>query len=341
MQNVLVTGGAGYIGTHLVMSLLERGMNVTVLDSLCNSSADLLFTVEELAGKSINFIKGDVCDEKVLANIFSRHAITSVFHLAGLKSVSESFTNPLKYYDTNVTGTNALLTAMSRAGVFNFIFSSSATVYGDVRELPISESVAVGTPLNPYGRTKLIVEQMLQDLVNCDPRWSVGVLRYFNPVGAHPSGMIGENPLALPSNLVPFLARVAAGKLPELTIFGTDYPTVDGTGVRDYVHVVDLVDGHICAMTEIRTLKGLNIWNLGTGRGYSVKEVVAAFEKTSGKKIPTKFASRRIGDIAASVTDPRKAQNELRWKARRGLDQMLEDEWRWQLRINAERDWRK
>lgn len=305
-------------------------MQVLVLDNLCNSSTESLHRVAELAGRAPVFVQGDVRDRDLLDRLFAEHAVQAVLHLAGLKAVGESVQQPLRYYDNNMHGSQVLLQAMSHAGVFGLVFSSSATVYGEPAQVPIAETCPVGQPTNPYGRSKLMVENMLRDLAAADPRWRIAILRYFNPVGAHESGCIGEDPSGIPNNLLPYIAQVAVGKLPELSVFGNDYPTADGTGVRDYIHVVDLAAGHLLALRALQTRTGAYVWNLGTGQGYSVLEMIQAFERASGRKIPFKVSPRRLGDIATCFADPSKAQQELGWRATRGLPQMMQDAWRWQ-----------
>lgn len=329
-NSVLVTGGAGFIGSHTTLELLRAGFKVVVADNLSNSSYESLRRVSQIVGCEPVFLNVDVRDRKALNQLFKNHSIDAVLHFAGLKAVGESVSNPLDYYDNNVHGSQVLLSTMAEAGIFKFIFSSSATVYGETSQIPISEDCPVGRLTNPYGRSKLMVEDMLRDLVTSDPRWRIAVLRYFNPVGAHESGLIGENPHGVPNNLLPYLAQVAVGKLHELSVFGNDYPTKDGTGVRDYIHVMDLAEGHLCALTAIQQLTGFNVWNLGTGQGYSVLEIIEAFERVSGREIPYKMVPRRPGDIATCYADPNKAQLELGWVAKRNLEQMLEDAWRWQ-----------
>jgi UDP-glucose 4-epimerase len=330
MRNILVTGGAGYIGSHTTLSLLQAGFDVVVLDNLINSSVESLFRVEKIAGRAATFIQGDIRDSALLGRLFSEHTVDAVLHFAGLKAVGESVSQPLRYYDNNVHGSQVLLQAMGDAGVYRFVFSSSATVYGEPAQMPISESCPVGKPTNPYGRSKLMVEDMLRDLAVSDPRWRISILRYFNPVGAHESGLIGEDPNGIPNNLLPYMSQVAVGKLPELAVFGNDYSTPDGTGVRDYIHVMDLADGHLRALSALQTRTGAHVWNLGTGQGYSVLEMVSAFEATSCCKVPYKIASRRPGDIASCYADPTKAEQELGWKAYRGLNEMMRDTWHWQ-----------
>ncbi len=302
-----------------------------ILDNLCNSSEESLNRVSRLAGRKPIFIKGDVRDRIKLDSLFADHEVEAVLHFAGLKAVGESVSQPLRYYENNVHGSQVLLQAMADAAVFNFVFSSSATVYGEPAQMPISEVCPVGQPTNPYGRSKLMVEDMLRDLAASDPRWRFAILRYFNPVGAHESGLIGEDPNGVPNNLLPYVAQVAMGKLPELAVFGNDYPTPDGTGLRDYIHVVDLAEGHLRALEVLKKTTGTHVWNLGTGQGYSVLEMISAFQGVSGKTVPYRIAARRPGDIATCYADPTKAARELGWKARRSLPDMMRDAWRWQL----------
>lgn len=329
-KTILVTGGAGYIGSHTTLALLEAGFDVVVLDNLCNSSAESLRRVERICGKAPLFIEGDIRDHKLLDEIFHDQQIDGVLHFAGLKAVGESMQRPLAYYDNNVVGSLALCQAMARAGVFNLVFSSSATVYGDPLGMPISEEVPTGIPTNPYGRSKLMVEEILSDLAASDSRWSIALLRYFNPVGAHESGLIGEDPNGIPNNLLPYISQVAVGKLRELSVFGNDYPTSDGTGVRDYIHVVDLADGHLKALHALQSRPGVHTWNLGTGTGYSVLEMIRAFEQASERQVSYRIVPRRPGDIAECWADPSKAAGELGWRAKRGLEVMMLDAWRWQ-----------
>jgi UDP-glucose 4-epimerase len=330
MNTILVTGGAGYIGSHTALALLQSGFDVVVLDNLCNSSADALKRVTQIAQRELRFIQGDIRDRLLLRNIFDEYSIYAVLHFAGLKAVSDSVSQPLHYYDNNVHGSQVLLQAMADAGVLNLVFSSSATVYGEPTQMPISEICPIGHPTNPYGRSKLMVEDMLRDLALSDSRWRIAILRYFNPVGAHESGLIGEDPNGIPNNLLPYIAQVAVGKLPELAVFGIDYPTHDGTGVRDYIHVLDLAEGHLCALEALKKCSGVHLWNLGTGHGYSVLDMVSAFEAISGKRVPYRIAPRRPGDIAICYADPTKALLELGWKAKRGLAEMMRDAWHWQ-----------
>ena len=329
---ILVTGGAGYIGSHTIISLLEADYEVLALDNLSNSSKESLSRIAAITGRVPKFIEGDVRDVGLLNHIFRTEQVDAVIHFAGLKAVGESVSKPLCYYENNITGTLTLLQQMAVAGCYNFAFSSSATVYGNPSELPISESCPTGALSNPYGRSKLMIEQVLADLACSDSRWSIACLRYFNPIGAHESGMIGEDPNGIPSNLMPFISQVAIGALPKVSVFGGDYPTHDGTGIRDYIHVVDLAEGHLLALDYISSSRGLNVWNLGTGKGYSVLDMICAFEKASGKKIPFTIEAPRKGDVAKCWADPSKAFNELGWKAKRSLDDMMKDTWRWQVK---------
>lgn len=326
---ILVTGGAGYIGSHTVLELLNSGNDVVVIDNLCNSSRESLRRVEALTGRNVTFYEADVCDRNALQTIFAQHAIDAVIHFAGLKAVGESTKIPLKYYQNNIAATLVLCEEMERAGVFRLVFSSSATVYGDPHTVPIQEHFPTSAT-NPYGRSKLMVEEMLRDIVAADPRWSVVLLRYFNPVGAHISGQIGEDPNGIPNNLLPYIAQVAIGRLKQLSVFGNDYPTPDGTGVRDYIHVVDLSLGHLKALQYIADRHGVFTFNLGTGQGYSVLEMVKAFEQASGRAVPYQVVARRPGDIAVCYAEPDLAAQELGWRAERGLPEMMADTWRWQ-----------
>ncbi|MDX1474643.1 MAG: UDP-glucose 4-epimerase GalE [Reinekea sp.] len=326
---VLVTGGAGYIGSHTCLELLQAGKDVLVLDNFANSSAESLKRVQELAGRELKFVEGDIRDRALLDSLFSENDIESVVHFAGLKAVGESTEIPLDYFDNNVSGTVTLLQAMKAAQVFRFVFSSSATVYGDPHTVPILESFPLSVT-NPYGRTKLMVEDVCRDLAASDERWSIALLRYFNPAGAHPSGRIGEQPNGIPNNLVPYITQVAIGQREALNVFGNDYDTPDGTGVRDYLHVVDLAIGHLCALQKVSKQTGCVAYNLGTGTGYSVLDMVKAFEKASGKTIAYNITARRPGDIACCYADPTFAEAELGWKAEKTLDQMMADSWRWQ-----------
>jgi UDP-glucose 4-epimerase len=329
-MKIFITGGAGYIGSHAALELLQANHSIVVLDNLSNSSTVALDRVAHITGKLPILVEGDIRDRTLLDRVFAQHAIDAVVHFAGLKAVGESVQQPLAYYDNNVFGSITLCQAMAAAGVYRLIFSSSATVYGEPDTMPIAESCPVGVPTNPYGHSKLIVEQILQDLAASDPRWSVALLRYFNPVGAHVSGLIGEDPNGKPNNLLPYISQVAIGKLSALSVFGDDYPTPGGTGVRDYIHVVDLAKGHLAALDYIATRQGVHIWNLGTGVGYSVLEMVAAFEQASGHSVPYNIVPRRAGDIAQCWSDPTKALQELGWKATLGLLEMMQDTWRWQ-----------
>ena len=329
MSKILVTGGAGYIGSHTCVELLNDNYDIVVLDNLSNSSEESLRRVQEITGKSLTFVNGDIRDRNQLNQLFSEHDFEAVIHFAGLKAVGESCEIPLDYYDNNVYGTVVLCEAMKAANVKRIVFSSSATVYGDPASLPIMEDFPLSAT-NPYGRSKLMVEDILRDLYLSDNEWSIALLRYFNPAGAHPSGMIGEDPNDIPNNLMPYVSQVAIGKLEKLRVFGNDYPTHDGTGVRDYIHVVDLSVGHVRAIEKLRTTKGATAWNLGVGKGYSVLDMVAAFEKASGKAVPYDITDRRAGDIAACYANPDKALNELGWKAEKVLEDMVSDAWRWQ-----------
>nr|WP_321466520.1 UDP-glucose 4-epimerase GalE [uncultured Desulfobulbus sp.] len=329
-MHVVVTGGAGYIGSHTCLELLNSGHRVSVIDNLSNASREALTRVEALTGKSLDFHQVDLCDLDVLRTTFERIGEAgAVIHFAGLKAVGESVAQPLRYYKNNLDSTLNLCTVMAERGLFNIVFSSSATVYGDPASVPIREDFPLSCT-NPYGRTKLMTEEILQDLHRADPQWNVVLLRYFNPVGAHPSGQIGEDPNGIPNNLMPFIAQVAIGKLARLSVFGNDYPTPDGTGVRDFIHVVDLARGHLQAIEKLEEHPGVVIYNLGTGRGYSVLEMVAAFGRACGTPIPYTIVDRRPGDIAQCYADPAKALEELGWKAEFGLDEMCADSWRWQ-----------
>lgn len=329
MKSILVTGGAGYIGSHTVLLLLEAGHQVVVLDNLSNSSRESLNRVERLAGKAVAFVEGDIRDANCLDTLFSDYDIAAVIHFAGLKAVGESVAMPLSYYDCNVTGSLRLLEAMERAGVHTMVFSSSATVYGDPATVPIREDFPLGST-NPYGATKLHIEDMLRDLYRSNEKWKLALLRYFNPVGAHESGQIGEDPAGIPNNLMPYIAQVAVGKREKLGVFGGDYPTPDGTGVRDYIHVMDLAQGHLAALEALDADAGLLTVNLGTGRGYSVLEMVTAFSQASGRPVPYEIVERRPGDVASCYADPAHANAVLGWEAQRGIEKMCEDHWRWQ-----------
>ncbi|MGQ9491328.1 MAG: UDP-glucose 4-epimerase GalE [Anaerolineae bacterium] len=328
-MNILVTGGAGYIGSHACVELLQAGHQVIVVDNLSNSKEESLRRVQALTGRPLTFHAVDLRDRQALAAVFDATRVDAVIHFAGLKAVGESVAIPLTYYHNNITGTVTLCQVMAEHGVKTLVFSSSATVYGDPPSVPITEDFPLA-PTNPYGRTKYFIEEILRDLYRSDPEWRISLLRYFNPVGAHPSGQIGEDPNGIPNNLMPYVAQVAVGKLPELRVFGNDYPTPDGTGIRDYIHVVDLVIGHLRALDRLAEKPGVITHNLGTGRGYSVLEVVRTFEQASGRKIPFKIVGRRPGDVAVSYADPTKARNELGWVAKRDLFDMCADTWRWQ-----------
>jgi UDP-glucose 4-epimerase len=327
---VLVTGGAGYIGSHTCVELLAGGHEVIVVDNLCNSKMQALVRVEEIAGRKLaGFYRVDVRDRTALSAVFAAYPVDAVIHFAALKAVGESVQQPLAYYDNNIVGLLALLSVMGNAGVHSLVFSSSATVYGDPATVPIREDFPTA-PTNPYGRTKLMAEQMLRDLAASDSRWCVALLRYFNPVGAHSSGRIGEDPNGIPNNLMPFVSQVAVGRLPRLQVFGADYPTSDGTGVRDYIHVVDLAAGHVRAVECLAQLPGATCVNLGTGRGYSVLELARAFERASGRAVPYEVVARRAGDVAECWADPSRAREVLGWMPRHDLDAMCRDAWRWQ-----------
>jgi len=328
-MTVLVTGGAGYIGSHTCIELIQAGHDILVLDNLANSSRESLRRVEAIVDQSIPFVEGDIRDAVLLDRLFNEHNIDSVIHFAGLKAVGESTEIPLDYYENNVWGTVNLLQVMKRHDITNIVFSSSATVYGDPHTVPIQEDFPLSAT-NPYGRSKLMIEDILRDLAKSDDRWQVALLRYFNPVGAHKSGTIGEDPNGRPNNLMPFITQVAIGKLPELNVFGSDYDTPDGTGVRDYIHVVDLAKGHVKAIEKLASKPGCVAYNLGTGIGYSVLQMVKAFEEASGREVPYKLVARRPGDIACCYADPAFAESELGWKAEKGLKEMVEDSWRWQ-----------
>ena len=330
MDNILVTGGAGFIGSHTVIELLNAGYNVIVLDNLVNSSRESLERVKKITGRSVKFYEDDLLDMEALQNIFEKENISSVIHFAGLKAVGESCEIPLAYFNNNITGTINLLMAMEKYNVKSFVFSSSATVYGKPESVPIREDFPLSVS-NPYGRTKLMIEDMLRDIYKADTSWDIALLRYFNPIGAHESGEIGENPNGIPNNLLPYVAKVASGELECVNVFGDDYDTPDGTGVRDYIHVSDLAEGHIKALEKLSSNPGLVTYNLGTGKGYSVLEIIHSFEKACGKKIPYNITDRRPGDIDMCYADPGKAKEELGWVAKRDIDKMCEDAWRWQV----------
>ena len=327
---ILVTGGAGYIGSHTCVELLNAGYDVVVMDNLYNSSEEALHRVEQITGKKVTFYKADMLDRPAVEEIFEKESIESVIHFAGLKAVGESVAKPLEYYHNNITGTLILCDVMRSHGVKKIIFSSSATVYGDPAIIPITEECPKGVITNPYGQTKGMLEQILTDFHVADPEWNVVLLRYFNPIGAHQSGLIGEDPKGIPNNLVPYIAQVAVGKLERLGIFGNDYPTHDGTGVRDYIHVVDLAIGHVKALKKLEDTPAVSVYNLGTGKGYSVLDVVKAYEKACGKPIPYEMKPRRAGDIATCYSDASKAKRELDWEAKYGIEEMCADSWRWQ-----------
>ncbi len=328
-MKILVTGGAGYIGSHTCVELLAAGFDVVVFDNLSNAKQESLRRVATITGRAPLLVRGDVRDAEALKQLFAAHRIDAVIHFAGLKAVGESVEQPLRYYDNNVTGSLCLLQAMAEAGVRRLVLSSSATVYGEPQSVPIREDFPLSAT-NPYGRSKLMVEEILRDLCRSDPRWQVALLRYFNPVGAHESGLIGEDPNGIPNNLLPFVSQVAIGKRPEVVVFGDDYATADGTGVRDYIHVVDLARGHLKALEALRKGLGALTVNLGTGRGYSVLEMIKAFSLACGRELPYRIAARRVGDIAACYADPSYADTVLGWRAERGIDQMCADSWRWQ-----------
>ena len=329
-MKILITGGMGYIGSHTCVQLMQAGMTPIILDNLSNSNEIVLTKINALVGNTPVFYQGDIRDKAILEKIFSEHDISSVIHFAGLKSVGESVSKPLEYYDNNVHGSLVLAEVMKNAGVKSLLFSSSATVYGDPAEVPITESTPTGATTNPSGRSKYMVEECLRDLQSAAPELSITLLRYFNPVGAHPSGTMGEDPQGIPNNLMPFIAQVAVGRREQLSIFGDDYATPDGTGVRDYIHVMDLADGHVAALKAVGQKAGLHIYNLGTGQGSSVLEMVDAFSQASGKKIAYTICPRRPGDIAECWSDTSKANTELNWKATRSVAEMSEDTWRWQ-----------
>ncbi|MBE5744837.1 MAG: UDP-glucose 4-epimerase GalE [Clostridiales bacterium] len=328
MATILVTGGCGFIGSHTVLELLNKGYETVVVDNFSNSSFESLKRVEKITNKSVVFYEADIRDEEKMDEIFAAHKIDAVIHFAAYKAVGESCKLPLKYYENNISGTVGLLKIMAKYGVKKIIFSSSATVYGDPERLPLDENCRLSTT-NPYGSTKLMMEMIMQDVYKADNAWNIILLRYFNPVGAHESGLIGEDPKGIPNNLMPFVAQVASGKLPCINVFGDDYDTPDGTGVRDYIHVVDLALGHIAAIERCNDC-GVHIYNLGTGKGYSVLEMIRAFEKACGKELPYKICARRPGDIAACYACPDKAKKELGWEAKFGIDEMCADQWRWQ-----------
>lgn len=327
---ILVTGGAGYIGSHTVVELLNQGKEIVVLDNLSNSSEISLERVKQITGKAVRFYQGDILDRDILRRIFAENQIDSVIHFAGLKAVGESVREPLRYYQNNVTGSIVLVEEMLKANVNTIVFSSSATVYGDPQEIPITESCTVGGTTNPYGTSKYMVERILEDTAKAFPQFSAVVLRYFNPVGAHASGLIGEDPNGIPNNLLPYISQVAVGKLQQLSVFGSDYETHDGTGVRDYIHVVDLAIGHLKALEKHQGDAGFHVYNLGTGTGYSVLDMVKAFEQANNIQVPYKLVDRRPGDIAVCYSNPQKALEQLGWKTQHDLNQMMKDTWNWQ-----------
>ena len=333
MSRILVTGGAGFIGSHAVVELLDSGEDVVIVDNFVNSSPEALERVKRITNREFGFYEVDLLDEKKLEKVFEENDIEAVIHFAGLKAVGESVQKPIEYYHNNITGTLILLKVMKKYGCKKIVFSSSATVYGNPKELPIKENFPLSTT-NPYGSTKLMIEQILQDVVVSDKDFSVAILRYFNPIGAHESGLIGEVPNGIPNNIMPYIMGVATGKYEELTVFGGDYPTPDGTGVRDYIHVVDLAKGHLKALDKIRNEKGVQIYNLGTGKGYSVLELIKTFEKVNDIKVKYKIGARRPGDIPACYADPSKAEKELNWKAEKGVEEMCRDSWNFALKNN-------
>ncbi|WP_158147859.1 UDP-glucose 4-epimerase GalE [Vibrio fluvialis] len=329
-MDVLITGGMGYIGSHTCVQMIAAGMTPIMVDNLCNAKAEVLNRIEALTGVRPAFYQGDIRDEAFLDSVFAKHDVQAVIHFAGLKAVGESVSKPIEYYDNNVNGTLVLVRSMRKAGVKSLVFSSSATVYGDPQTVPITETSPTGATTNPYGRSKYMVEQCLADLVVAEPEWSITLLRYFNPVGAHLSGTMGEDPQGIPNNLMPFIAQVAVGRREKLAVFGNDYATPDGTGVRDYIHVMDLADGHIAALQAVGTQAGLHIYNLGTGKGSSVLDMVNAFSQACGKAVPYEICPRRPGDIAECWASTEKAQRELGWQAKLSLADMTADTWRWQ-----------
>ena len=336
-MRILLTGGSGFIGSHTAVELLEAGHDVVLYDNLCNSSAEAAAAVETITGKKAPLIVGDIRDKTLMTKVLREEKIDAVIHFAGLKAVGESCVKPLDYYDNNISGTMTMLEAMKETGVKRLVFSSSSTVYGTPQKLPLTEDHPVGTGItNPYGRTKVMIEDILADLCRSDPEWSVICLRYFNPIGAHASGLIGENPNGIPNNLLPYVARVASGRLAAVQVFGNDYDTPDGTGVRDYIHVVDLAKGHVCAVERAAATKGWDAVNLGTGTGYSVLDVIHAFEKACGHELAYKICPRRAGDIAANWADPKKAKELLGWEAKFGITEMCRDAWNFEKKL-AER----
>ncbi|WP_136482436.1 UDP-glucose 4-epimerase GalE [Vibrio sp. H11] len=329
-MNVLITGGMGYIGSHTCVQMIAAGITPVIVDNLCNAKAEVLNRIEALTGVRPRFFVGDIRDEAFLDSVFVQTSVKAVVHFAGLKAVGESVSKPIEYYDNNVNGTLVLLRSMRKAGVKSLVFSSSATVYGDPQQVPITESSPTGATTNPYGRSKYMVEQCLTDLFAAEPGWSITLLRYFNPVGAHPSGSMGEDPQGIPNNLMPFIAQVAVGRRDKLAVFGDDYATPDGTGVRDYIHVMDLADGHIAALDKVGSEAGLHIFNLGTGKGSSVLDMVNAFSDACGQPVPYEICPRRPGDIAECWASTEKARQQLGWQATRSVAEMTRDTWRWQ-----------
>ena len=328
-MSILVTGGTGYIGSHTVVELINKGYDVVIVDNLSNSRYEVTNRIKTITNKDVNFYQIDVCDKASLKEVFKRHSIDAVIHFAGLKAVGESTVMPMKYYENNIMSTLSLIEVMKEFNCKNLIFSSSATVYGPQDVMPIKEDASLSAT-NPYGRTKLFIEYILKDLYSADKNWNIALLRYFNPVGAHPSGLIGEDPNGIPNNLCPYITQVAVGKLPFLRVFGNDYDTIDGTGVRDYIHVIDLAIGHLCAIEKLKSNPGLVIYNLGTGKGYSVLEMVKAFEKATGKEIKYKIVDRRAGDIGTCYADATKAYNEMNFKTLKTIDDMAKDAWNFQ-----------
>lgn len=329
-MSILVTGGAGYIGSHTCVELLSNNYDAVVVDNLCNSSPESIKRVENITYKKVKFYKADVCDKTALRSIFNENKIDCVIHFAGLKAVGESVQKPLEYYDNNLSSTLTLLKVMNEYNVKKIVFSSSATVYSSDNEMPLTEDCKTGNCTNPYGWTKYMGEQIFRDLAKSDAEWSIALLRYFNPIGAHKSGLIGESPKDIPNNLMPYVSQVAVGKLKELSVFGNDYDTLDGTGVRDYIHVVDLAKGHVAAIDYINKHKGLDVFNLGTGVGYSVLDIVNAFEETTNQKVPYRITARRAGDLATVYSDPTKSKRLLGWEAENGIKDMCLDAWNWQ-----------
>ena len=330
-MSILVTGGAGFIGSHAIVELLNEGYSVLSIDNFSNSKHLVIERIQKITGRSFEFVEGDIRDAQLLKELFLKHKIDSVMHFAGLKAVGESVSNPLAYYENNISGSVTLYRAMEEVDIHNLVFSSSATVYGDPHKIPIDETHPTGAVTNPYGQTKFMNESICMDLVRSNPKWNIGILRYFNPIGAHASGLIGEDPNDIPNNLMPYILQVASGRLKELSVFGDNWPTYDGTGVRDYIHVVDLAKAHLSCLKKLKSeLTGFNAWNIGTGKGYSVLEIVQAFEAITGIDVPYKIVSRRDGDIAESWGYTSKAFSDLGWKAEFGLNQMIQDAWNWQ-----------